>query len=84
MAKNLEERIAAIEARNKKVEADKAWELSWTRRIAITVLIYLVIGVYLRFVVHISPWINGLVPVIGYFISTVTMQKLKQWWTNRN
>ena len=27
----LEERVAEIEARNKNVEADKAWETSWTR-----------------------------------------------------
>lgn len=84
MSKDLEKRIAAIEARNNKVEADKAWELSWTRRIAIMILIYATIAVYLQFIVHISPWVNGLVPVIGYFISTVTIQKLKQWWTNRN
>jgi hypothetical protein len=81
---DLEKRVAAIEARNRKVEADKAWELSWTRRLAVMLLIYATIGVYLHFVVHISPWINGLVPVIGYFISTITMQKLKQWWTDRN
>jgi hypothetical protein len=81
MSKDLEKRIEAIEARNKKVESDKAWELSWTRRIAIMLLIYATVGVYLHFVVHISPWINGLVPVIGYFLSTVTIQKLKEWWT---
>jgi hypothetical protein len=44
-------------------------------------LIYATVGIYLHFVVHISPWINGLVPVIGYFLSTVTVQKLKEWWT---
>lgn len=80
MGQNLEKRVAAIETRNKKVEADKAWEISWTRRIFIMTLIYATTGVYLHFVVHISPWVNGLVPVIGYFFSTVTIQKLKEWW----
>ena len=28
--KELEQRIATIEGRNKKVEKDKAWEVSWT------------------------------------------------------
>lgn len=80
MSKDLEKRIAAIEARNKKVEFDKAWEVSWTRRIFIMVIIYATIGVYLHFVVHISPWINGLVPVIGYILSTITIERLKKWW----
>ena len=80
MNKDLEKRIAAIEARNKKVEFDKAWEVSWTRRIFIMAIIYATIGVYLHFVVHISPWINGLVPVIGYMLSTITIERLKKWW----
>jgi hypothetical protein len=83
MSQDLEKRIAAIEARNKKVEADKAWEVSWTRRISIMIFIYITIAVYLHFVVHISPWINGLVPVLGYVISTFTVQGLKRWWINR-
>ncbi len=80
---NLEKRIAAIETRNKKVEFDKAWEISWLRRISIMALTYLVVAFYLHFVVHISPWINALVPVIGYFLSTITVQKLKIWWISK-
>lgn len=80
MSKDLEKRVVAIENRNKKVEFDKAWEVSWTRRIFIMVIIYVTIGFYLHFVVHISPWINGLVPVIGYIISTITIERLKKWW----
>jgi hypothetical protein len=80
MAENqtLEERVAKLEARNTRVEADKAWEMSWTRRIALMVLTYIVVVFYLRFVVHIDPWINALVPVIGYFLSTLTISILKK------
>lgn len=35
---DLEKRVEAIEERNKRVETDKAWETSWTRRICIMVL----------------------------------------------
>lgn len=83
MSKDLEKRVAVIEARNRKVEFDKAWEVSWTRRIFIMIITYATIGVYLRFVVHISPWVNGLVPVIAYIISTVTIARLKKWWISR-
>lgn len=77
---NFESRLRAIEARNQKVEADKAWETSWTRRTAIAVLTYIVVVVYLQFIVHINPWINALVPVLGFLLSTLTISYLKKIW----
>jgi hypothetical protein len=74
----LEARITKLEARNRRVEADKAWETSWTRRLLLMLLTYIVVVFYLRFVVHIDPWINGLVPVIGYTLSTLTINFAKQ------
>ena len=82
MAKTIENRIAALEARNKRVESDKAWETSWTRKIAIMVLTYLTIVAYLYFVIHIDPWLNALVPVTGFFLSTLTISYLKNIWTS--
>ncbi len=79
----LEKRVAELEARNKRVEGDKAWETSWTRRISIMLLTYLVVAFYLHFVVHISPWINALVPVIGFLLSTLTVSLLKKQWLDR-
>ena len=38
MQSNFEQRLAAIEERNRRVETDKAWEISWMRRIAIAVM----------------------------------------------
>lgn len=35
---NIETEIQKIQERNQKVEKDKAWEISWTRRILISVL----------------------------------------------
>ena len=83
MSKDLEQRIARLEARNKKVEADKAWETSWVRRIAIAVLTYLVVCSYLAIVIHINPWLNALVPVVGYLLSTLTISYLKKWWLEK-
>ena len=77
----IEERLAIIERRNKKVESDKAWETSWTRRISIMLLTYLVVVAYLHFVVHIDPWINAIVPVIGFLLSTLTVQVVKGIWS---
>lgn len=77
------QRIEKLGARNKRVEADKAWETSWVRRVAIMALTYIVVCFYLHFVVHIDPWINALVPVIGFFVSTLTVSLLKKEWTAR-
>lgn len=79
----LEERLAKVEQRNKRVEADKAWETSWTRRISIAVLTYLVVVAYLHFVIKINPWLNALVPVTGFLLSTLTISYLKRWWIEK-
>lgn len=84
MSKSIEERIAIIEARNIKVENDKAWETSWARRVSIMILTYIVVVVYLQFVVHIDPWINAIVPVIGFLLSTLTISALKKQWLKRH
>lgn len=80
---DLEKRIQKLENRNKKVEADKSWETSWTRRATIMILTYFVVVAYLHFVVKIDPWINALVPVIGFFLSTLTVGLLKKWWISK-
>jgi hypothetical protein len=82
-AGELAARVEQLEARNRRVEGDKAWETSWTRRLSIMTLTYLTVVFYLRFVVHINPWINAFVPVIGYTFSTRTVQQLKRRWLAR-
>ncbi|MFZ1484139.1 MAG: hypothetical protein WAS36_03945 [Candidatus Saccharimonadales bacterium] len=81
--KNYEQRIAKLEARNARVDGDKAWETSWTRRLSIMALTYIVVAFYLYYVVHIDPWINALVPVIGFLLSTLTVSLLKKYWLKR-
>lgn len=77
---NLEERVTNIEQRNKKVEEDKAWETSWTRKGLIALFTYLAIAGYLAFIVHINPWINAIVPTVGFLLSTLTLSWFKSLW----
>ena len=42
----LEERVKKIEERNKRVELDKSWETSWTRKISIMILTYIIVIIY--------------------------------------
>ena len=79
----LRKRINALEVRNRRVEGNKGWETSWTRRLSVMAMTYVVVCIYLHFVVHINPWINALVPVIGFLLSTLTLSVLKQRWLDK-
>lgn len=78
---NFEERLTKIEARNNKVEFDKAWETSYVRKILIAVFTYISIALYLKFVVRIDPWINAIVPSVGFLLSTLTLPYFKKIWS---
>ena len=77
----LEERIERIERRNDRVEIDKAWETSWTRKALLAIFTYLAIALYLKFIVRIDPWINAIVPSVGFLLSTLTLPYLKKLWS---
>lgn len=76
----LEQQIQKIEERNQRVETDKAWEASWTRRILLTLFTYLAIGVYLWVIGILRPWLNAIVPAVAFMISTLTMPFFKRLW----
>lgn len=76
----LEERVEKIEDRNKKVEADKAWETSITRRGLLILFTYLAIGAYLNVIYVPNPWQNAIVPAIAFLLSTLTLPFFKSLW----
>jgi len=77
---NLEQRIQKIEDRNDKVEGDKAWEISWTRKILLMFFTYLAIGAYLWVINVKRPWLNAIVPAVAFMISNLTMPFFKRVW----
>lgn len=78
----IEERVKKIENRNANVELDKAWETSWTRKILLAIFTYLAIALYLKFVAGLeNPWINAIVPAIGFLLSTLTLPYFKTFWS---
>ena len=76
----LEQRVSKIEERNKKVEKDKQWEVSYTRRIILILFTYLTIGFYLDAIEISSPWLNAIVPSLAFWLSTLTMPFFKKLW----
>jgi len=81
--KDLEKRIEEIEARNKKVEADKAWETSFARRILLILFTYVSIGLYLDAIQIKDPWLNAIVPSVGFLLSTLTLPFFKNLWLRK-
>jgi hypothetical protein len=77
---DIEQRVQKIEERNAKVEADKAWETSWTRRILLMTFTYLAIGIYMWAIEINQPWLNAIVPTVGFLLSTLTMPFFKNLW----
>jgi hypothetical protein len=76
----LTQRLDKIEARNKKVETNKAWETSLTRKMTLVLSTYVVIGLTLTIIKNPEPWINAIIPSIGFFLSTLTLPFIKEYW----
>lgn len=76
----LQSEIAEIKKRNQKVEMDKTWETSWTRKIIILILTYIVIVIFFFFAQLSKPFINAVVPSIGFVLSTLSVPLFKNWW----
>ena len=77
---SIEKRLEAIEQRNKKVELDKAWEVSWIRKIVIAVLTYITIVLFFLVAQLPKPFINSIVPTAGFVLSTLSLPFFKRVW----
>ena len=81
---DLEKEVEATKARNKRVETDKAWETSWTRKICIMVLTYAVVVLYSFTISQVQNiWLSSLVPVIGFTLSTLSLSLVRKIWEKR-
>lgn len=82
--KEVESEIEAIQERNKKVELDKKWETSWTRKICICVLTYIVVIIYSWLVRNYDNlFLSSLVPVIGFTLSTLSLGYVRKAWEKK-
>ncbi len=80
----MEQDIQQIIERNKRVEADKAWETSFVRRGFIAIITYLTAILFLWLIGNPNPFVHGLVPVGGFLLSTLSLPPLKKWWLGRH
>ncbi len=77
---DIEQEIQNIKERNQKVEVDKAWEVSLTRRTFIAAVTYIIALAWLLMIHDTIPWLKAFVPVIGYILSTLSLPFIKSWW----
>ncbi len=76
----LELELEKIKERNTRVEADKAWETSFTRRAIISLGTYIISAAFLVAINAQYPLLVALVPVLGFLLSTLTLPLFKDWW----
>jgi len=75
--------LSAIQERNRRVEADKAWETSWTRRMVIAAGTYILVTVYLSCLGVANAPLHAVVPAGGYLASTLSLAVIKKQWITR-
>lgn len=81
---DFEKEINDIKERNKKVELNKTWETSWTRKICIMVLTYIVVILYSFTINKISNiFLSSLIPVIGFTLSTLSLNMIRKIWEKK-
>lgn len=73
--------INELKNRNKKVETDKAWETSLSRKILIAILTYFIIVLFFHIAGLNNPFVNAVVPTLGFVLSTLTIPMFKKLWT---
>lgn len=83
--KELEKEVEEIEERNKRVELDKKWETSATRKICIAILTYIVVIIYSVLINKTNNvFLSSLVPVIGFTLSTLSLSAIRKVWEKKN
>lgn len=72
--------IQEIKERNIRVERDKDWETSLFRKILVAVLTYIIIALFFIFAHLPNPFINAIVPTLGFLLSTLSVSFIKKTW----
>lgn len=80
---DLKKEVEAIKTRNARVERDKAWETSATRKIAVSAATYTTIPIFFLIIKVDRPFISAIVPTLGFLLSTLSIDILKNWWVKK-
>lgn len=79
----LEREINVLKERNSRVEAEKAWEISYTRMFFVAFITYVVAAGVLYVLGTPKFLLGALVPAAGYILSMQSLPAIKRWWMKR-
>lgn len=80
---DIEQQVAEILERNKRVEADKAWETSKTRKALIIMITYFIACLVMWAIGVKKPYIDAIIPTTGFYLSTLSVGWVKGFWFKR-
>ena len=79
----LERELGKIKERNRRVEADKAWETSWFRIFLVAIITYIIAAFVLYTIGAKGIFTSALVPTVGFILSTQSIPLVKKWWIKK-
>lgn len=77
---SIEQRLIKIEERNKRVELDKKWETSPVRILSVAIITYIIAVIALFMIKAPNPFLNALIPTLGFILSTQSLPFIKRLW----
>lgn len=77
---DVDNEIKRIEQRNRRVEAEKAWETSLFRSLTICVITYVITAIVFLMIGVKYYYLNALIPTTGFFLSTLSLRPIRNWW----
>lgn len=80
---NIEDQIRKIEERNTRVEMEKSWETSKTRWVSILIITYILATIVMYIIDVPKPYVNSIIPTLGYFLSIQSLPFIKKRWMSR-
>lgn len=79
----IKKEIELIKERNKRVEADKAWETSGTRVVSVILMTYIITAVVFYMIGVNNFLLNAIIPTLGFYLSTLSLPFIKNWWIEK-
>lgn len=79
----LQNDLTSIKARNQRVEADKAWETSWSRIVSICMITYIIAAVVMKTIGVQRYFLNAFIPTTGFLLSTLSLPTIKRRWIKK-
>ena len=76
----IEKVLQDIKERNRRVEADKAWETSAFRKLLIAIITYIVASIVLYAIGVPNFFLSAIIPTLGFLLSTLSIPFIKKWW----